>query len=81
MSKIQLNKYSTPHLLPFRRVTMYILSREVSCLLPVCTIYRQDYKVHIKWKELHSVVTLNRNSLEVCLHVQLGNKALLEIKH
>lgn len=48
MSKSQLNKYSTHHLLPFRHVTMYIFSRQVSCLLPVCTIYKQDYKVHIK---------------------------------
>lgn len=48
MSKSQLNKYSTHYLLPFRHVTMYIFSRQVSCLLPVCTIYKQDYKVHIK---------------------------------
>lgn len=48
MSKIQLNKYSTHCLLPFRYVTMYMLSRQVFCLLPACTVYKPDYKVHTK---------------------------------
>lgn len=48
MSKIQLNKYSAHRLLPFRHVTMSMLSRQVSCLLPACTVYKQDYKVHTK---------------------------------
>lgn len=64
MNKTQLNKYSTHWLLPFRHVTTYMLSRYASCLSPGCTICKQNYKVHIKMEKLHSVVTLDRNSLE-----------------